>query len=43
MWRNNYRFWMRWVREYAATVGILGSVDANRNDLQSGWDTEPPS
>ena len=24
----------------AASLGILGSVDANRNDLQSGWDTD---
>ena len=24
----------------AATLGILGSVDANRNDYQSGWDTD---
>ncbi len=24
----------------ARTLGILGSVDANRNDLQSGWDTD---
>jgi xylose isomerase len=24
----------------ARTFGILGSVDANRNDLQSGWDTD---
>jgi xylose isomerase len=24
----------------AASVGLLGSVDANRNDLQSGWDTD---
>ena len=24
----------------AASHGILGSVDANRNDLQSGWDTD---
>jgi xylose isomerase len=24
----------------AAALGILGSVDANRNDLQSGWDTD---
>ncbi len=23
-----------------AALGILGSVDANRNDLQSGWDTD---
>jgi xylose isomerase len=24
----------------ARSLGILGSVDANRNDLQSGWDTD---
>jgi xylose isomerase len=24
----------------AASLGILGSIDANRNDLQSGWDTD---
>jgi xylose isomerase len=24
----------------AASLGMLGSVDANRNDLQSGWDTD---
>ncbi len=24
----------------AAALGILGSVDANRNDYQSGWDTD---
>jgi xylose isomerase len=24
----------------ARALGILGSVDANRNDLQSGWDTD---
>jgi len=24
----------------AAALGILGSIDANRNDLQSGWDTD---
>jgi xylose isomerase len=24
----------------AGALGILGSVDANRNDLQSGWDTD---
>jgi xylose isomerase len=24
----------------ASSLGILGSVDANRNDLQSGWDTD---
>jgi xylose isomerase len=24
----------------ARVLGILGSVDANRNDLQSGWDTD---
>ena len=24
----------------AGSLGILGSVDANRNDLQSGWDTD---
>ncbi|MDB5588714.1 MAG: xylA [Devosia sp.] len=24
----------------AASLGILGSVDANRNDIQSGWDTD---
>ena len=24
----------------AASLGILGSVDANRNDYQSGWDTD---
>ena len=24
----------------AALLGLLGSVDANRNDLQSGWDTD---
>jgi xylose isomerase len=24
----------------AATLGVLGSVDANRNDYQSGWDTD---
>src|SRR5690606_3989727 len=24
----------------ARCLGILGSVDANRNDLQSGWDTD---
>lgn len=24
----------------AAALGMLGSVDANRNDLQSGWDTD---
>jgi len=24
----------------AASLGLLGSVDANRNDLQSGWDTD---
>ena len=24
----------------ARTLGILGSVDANRNDYQSGWDTD---
>jgi xylose isomerase len=24
----------------AASLGILGSVDANRNDMQSGWDTD---
>ena len=24
----------------AASHGLLGSVDANRNDLQSGWDTD---
>ena len=24
----------------AIALGILGSVDANRNDLQSGWDTD---
>lgn len=24
----------------AAALGILGSVDANRNDIQSGWDTD---
>jgi xylose isomerase len=24
----------------AASLGILGSLDANRNDLQSGWDTD---
>lgn len=25
---------------HAAALGILGSVDANRNDYQSGWDTD---
>ncbi|MEI6098907.1 MAG: xylose isomerase [Alphaproteobacteria bacterium] len=24
----------------AASLGILGSIDMNRNDLQSGWDTD---
>lgn len=24
----------------ASSLGMLGSVDANRNDLQSGWDTD---
>ena len=24
----------------AASLGLLGSVDANRNDYQSGWDTD---
>ena len=24
----------------AASLGMLGSVDANRNDIQSGWDTD---
>jgi xylose isomerase len=24
----------------ASALGILGSVDANRNDIQSGWDTD---
>jgi xylose isomerase len=24
----------------AASLGILGSIDANRNDYQSGWDTD---
>ena len=24
----------------AASLGVLGSVDANRNDYQSGWDTD---
>jgi xylose isomerase len=24
----------------AATLGVLGSIDANRNDYQSGWDTD---
>ena len=24
----------------AAALGLLGSVDANRNDYQSGWDTD---
>jgi xylose isomerase len=24
----------------ATALGILGSIDANRNDLQSGWDTD---
>jgi len=24
----------------ASSLGLLGSVDANRNDLQSGWDTD---
>ena len=24
----------------AASLGMLGSLDANRNDLQSGWDTD---
>ena len=24
----------------ARSLGVLGSVDANRNDLQSGWDTD---
>jgi xylose isomerase len=24
----------------AASVGLLGSIDANRNDYQSGWDTD---
>ena len=24
----------------AASLGVLGSLDANRNDLQSGWDTD---
>ena len=24
----------------AATLGVLGSVDGNRNDAQSGWDTD---
>jgi xylose isomerase len=24
----------------AASLGMLGSVDANRNDMQSGWDTD---
>ena len=24
----------------AASLGVLGSIDANRNDLQSGWDTD---
>lgn len=24
----------------AAALGIFGSIDANRNDLQSGWDTD---
>ena len=24
----------------AASLGMLGSVDANRNDYQSGWDTD---
>lgn len=24
----------------ASSLGVLGSVDANRNDLQSGWDTD---
>jgi xylose isomerase len=26
--------------EYAASLGILGSVDANRGDLMLGWDTD---
>ena len=26
--------------EFAATVGLLGSVDANRGDPQLGWDTD---
>jgi xylose isomerase len=26
--------------EYAASVGLLGSVDANRGDLLLGWDTD---
>lgn len=24
----------------AAALGLLGSIDANRNDIQSGWDTD---
>ena len=24
----------------ASSLGLLGSVDANRNDYQSGWDTD---
>ena len=24
----------------AVALGLLGSVDANRNDYQSGWDTD---
>ena len=24
----------------ATALGIFGSIDANRNDLQSGWDTD---
>ena len=27
-------------RAMAASLGILGSIDMNRNDLQSGWDTD---
>jgi xylose isomerase len=26
--------------EYAASIGMLGSVDANRGDLMLGWDTD---
>ena len=26
--------------DYAAALGVLGSIDANRNDYQSGWDTD---
>ncbi len=26
--------------EFASSVGLLGSVDANRGDLQLGWDTD---